>query len=248
MRCRAEARLVQVNARHAQPAAARGEQPAEHAKGRGLARAVGSEQAKDLARPDLEADMIDRGECPEPPDQVADLDDHFVAGSLRRPVEDRGARKRLPRGRCRTQQDHEPVFKAWRHRNDRGALERAGARHGGGHGGGRYEPDLPTFRDRIDDARVVEQPGLEPARRLPRGRHGKERPAGRLAAQLGRRALRQDPALLQHDTSIAPLGLVQVGCADQHRQALVVDQLPDDLPEVPPRQRIDANRRFIQQQ
>ena len=58
-----------------------GEQAAQHAKGRGLAGAVGAEQAEDFAAMDLEADMIDRGECAEPPDQIVDLDDSAAAGA-----------------------------------------------------------------------------------------------------------------------------------------------------------------------
>ena len=67
-------------------------------------------------------------------------------------------------------------------------------------------------------------------------------------AHFGRRSLRQTLPSCSTTTTLAPLGLVQVGRAEQHRQSLVVDQLPDDLPQVPPRQRIDANRRLIQQQ
>ena len=73
---------AQVHAGHAQRAACGREQPAEHAKRRGLARPVGPEQAEDLAPVDVEADVVDGGEAAKLPDQVADLDDTSVALSL----------------------------------------------------------------------------------------------------------------------------------------------------------------------
>ena len=63
-----------------------------------------------------------------------------------------------------------------------------------------------------------------------------------------RAALRQHLALCKHDDVVAAFGLVEIGCAEQHRQALVVDQLQDDLPQFAARQRIDADRRLVQQQ
>ena len=35
---------------------------------------------------------------------------------------------------------------------------------------------------------------------------------------------------------------------EQHRQPLIVNQLQDDLPQLPARQRIDADGRLVQQQ
>ncbi len=51
-------RMAHVGARHMQLTAARRQQPAQHAEGGGLARAVGSEQPEDLAAAHLE---VDRG-------------------------------------------------------------------------------------------------------------------------------------------------------------------------------------------
>ena len=141
---------------------------------------LGPSRPKISPRSDLEADMIDRSEGPEPPDQVVDLDDHFVAVSLRRPLERHGARKGSPRGRCPTQQDHEAVFEPWLRRNDRRALKRADARHGGRpQGRPCTNRTCPPSGTASTMPRVVEQPRLQPARRLPRGRLGKKRPAGR---------------------------------------------------------------------
>ena len=44
------------------------------------------------------------------------------------------------------------------------------------------------------------------------------------------------------------LGFVQVRCAEEHRQTLVIDELQDDLPQFATRQRIDTDRRLIEQQ
>ena len=42
--------------------------------------------------------------------------------------------------------------------------------------------------------------------------------------------------------------LVEVGCAHQHRLAFLVNQLQNDLPQLLPRHRIDADGRLIEQQ
>jgi hypothetical protein len=53
---------------------------------------------------------------------------------------------------------------------------------------------------------------------------------------------------VQHEHLRAALGLVHVGGADDHAQLLVIDQLLHDLPQIAPRQRIDAHAGFVQQQ
>src|SRR5262249_54575438 len=55
------------------------EQPAQHADGGGLARAVGAEDAEDLAGADVEGDVVDRPDRPETLGQPADLDRRLVA-------------------------------------------------------------------------------------------------------------------------------------------------------------------------
>ncbi len=44
------------------------------------------------------------------------------------------------------------------------------------------------------------------------------------------------------------LRLVEVGGAEQDRQSLIVHELEDDVPQFAARQRIDADRRLVEQQ
>jgi hypothetical protein len=61
-------------------AAARGEQRAEHPDGRGLARAVGSEEAIDLAGADLEVETVDGDDVAERAAQAAGRDRAAAGG------------------------------------------------------------------------------------------------------------------------------------------------------------------------
>ena len=70
--------VAQVDARHAQRAAGGRQQAAQHPKRRRLAGAVGSEQPEDFAAMDFKADVIDRREGPETPDQIVYLDHGLV--------------------------------------------------------------------------------------------------------------------------------------------------------------------------
>ena len=79
MLARRSARGAQVEARDAQRAGGRGEEPAQHAEGRGLAGAVRAEEPENLAAMDPEIDAIDRGEGAEPAHEVADFDDDLAA-------------------------------------------------------------------------------------------------------------------------------------------------------------------------
>ncbi len=53
---------------------------------------------------------------------------------------------------------------------------------------------------------------------------------------------------MQHDHAAAALGLIQVGGAQQHRQALLSHQTRHDFPQLPARQRVDADGGLIEQQ
>jgi hypothetical protein len=77
------ARMPQVDAGHAQLAAAGGQQAAEHAEGGGLARAVGAEQAEDLAAPHREAGAGHGGEIAEAAHEVFHFDDDFAGCACR---------------------------------------------------------------------------------------------------------------------------------------------------------------------
>ena len=54
------------------------------------------------------------------------------------------------------------------------------------------------------------------------------------------------PFMQDHDMATA-LGFIQIRGAQQYRQALLIDELEDYLPQFATRQRIDADRRFIEQ-
>ena len=71
---------TQIHSRHPQRAAGSGQQSAQHAKRRGLACAVGTEQAEDLAPLNIEADVVNGNETAELADQIADLDDGVRTG------------------------------------------------------------------------------------------------------------------------------------------------------------------------
>jgi len=58
-----------------------GDQPEDHVQGGGLAGAVGTEQADDLARADPEADAVHGGDRPEALGDVADVEDRHTADS-----------------------------------------------------------------------------------------------------------------------------------------------------------------------
>ena len=53
---------------------------------------------------------------------------------------------------------------------------------------------------------------------------------------------------MQHDDVAAPFGLVEIGRAEQHGQALLADEMQDDLPQLAARQRIDADRRLVEEE
>ena len=242
--------MPQVDAGHAQRAAGGRQQAAEHAKGRRLAGAVGAEQAEDLAALHLEADVIDRGEVAELAHQVAaprptDRPRPWPArGSTGRA----GAAAVAVGARAASQQHHEPVLEARRdgaHRR-RPALPMPAARRR--RHGGRNAPRPPAARRRRR-WRVVEQPRLQRARRLARPAAWR-RSTGRRHAGAIRSGVPDAstwPWCSTNDLRAA-LGLVEVRGADQHRQALSSTSCCDDLPQLAPRQRIDADRRLVEQQ
>ncbi len=235
------ARRAQVDAGDAQRAAGRRQQAAEHAEGGRLAGAVGAEQAEDLAGLDLEADVVDGGEGAELAHQIADLDGvvAVVGAPCVRPSEsDRGAA--APRSPA-VQQHHEAVLEARRDRRRVDAGERAAL--------GLDQPHLAALRHRVDDVGIVEQPRLEqraPAR-PPAAWRGTRAPPRRSVTDCGGPCASTLPSCMTTDV-LAALRLVQVRGADQHRQALVVDEVQDDLPQLAPRQRVDADRRLVEQQ
>src|SRR6516225_2102032 len=52
---------------------------------------------------------------------------------------------------------------------------------------------------------------------------------------------------MQNDDMATSFGLVQIGRAQQDREPFILDEMKNDVPELAPRQRIDANRRLVEQ-
>ena len=97
---------------------------------------------------------------------------------------------------------------------------------------------------------TIEQPRLQRARGLPRrgGVSDEAAARGQLRDLAAAGPATSTSPLVQHDDAAAALGLVEIGRAEQHGQALLVHQVADDLPQLAPRQRIDADRRLVEQQ
>ena len=114
---------------------------------------------------------------------------------------------------------------------------------------GAHDAHAAAFGHRIDDVRLVRAAAPAARARLaPAGGVSYEAASRGQPRDLLRRALRQHSPCVQHDDVIAALGLIEIGGAQQHGQALIVHQLAHDLPQLAPRQRIDADRRLVEQQ
>ena len=70
--------------------------------------------------------------------------------------------------------------------------------------------------------------------------------AGEAAAQPVWRVEREQASLVQQRDTVAALGLVEVRRADENRDALL-EKLGEQLPELAPRDRIDAGGRLVEQ-
>src|SRR3990170_2239013 len=80
-------------------------------------------------------------------------------------------------------------------------------------------------------------------RGLALGRRAGEQRGGEFRVRRG-----QDAPAGHEGHARAPFRFIQIRGGDQHRHALIPGQSGDDLPEVPPRQRIHAGRRLVQQE
>ena len=91
---------------------------------------------------------------------------------------------------------------------------------------------LAALRNGIDNVlRIIEQTGLQDARRLTlRWSRNKAETAGTMANLL-RRILRQQFAFMQNKDLCAPLGFIQVSCRYKHGQLLILNHLLDDFPQ-----------------
>src|SRR5262249_44641233 len=138
--------------------------------------------------------------------------------------------------RCPLQQDHEPIFKPCWHRGDSEthsrvvlwevATTRAVLRTDEAH--------ASTFWHCINDVRGIEQTCLEMARLLPGGVRRQERSAGYYVCDVRGYPLRQHLALMQDEVMPAALGFIQIGGTEQHSKALLLHQMKNDPPKLPP--------------
>ena len=108
---------AQVDASHPQRAAGGRQQAAQHAEGGGLAGAVGPKQTEDFAAPDLEADMIDRGEgCRNAaPDRAPRLPSRLAPARCSAQLGRSNVMFAAGRSRPPAQQHHEAILEARRH-------------------------------------------------------------------------------------------------------------------------------------
>ena len=146
------------------------------------------------------------------------------------------------------QQHHEAILESRLHRRDRDTIERSVAPKSIRDLSRPDQSHTAAFGHRVDHPRVIQQSRLQPARLLPDWRIGQVHSSGRQFAHIRWTALRQYLSLVQDDDMPTPLRLIQIGCAEEHGQALIIDKLQNDVPQFPARQRVHADRGLVQQQ
>jgi hypothetical protein len=112
---------------------------------------------------------------------------------------------------------------------------------------GQHDADAATVRNGVHDGGLVQEPCLPGARRLIGRRIGQPHTAGSDTADVLRRSLSQHLSLMQDDDVAAALRLIEIGRGEQHGQALFVHERLNDFPQLPARQRIDTDGRFVEQ-
>ncbi len=161
------------------------------------------------------------------------------AGSRRR----RGDRERLIAGR-RAQERHEAVLKA-------GPRRLKGAQVGERSGGlvaVQHDAHASGLRHGVHHLRHQQQSRLQVSSLFRPARGQQEDATLGGLAHACRRALREHPAPIQHDDMVAGVRLIEIGGADDDRQALVAHEAVDDLPELATRQRVDAGGGLVEQE
>src|SRR4029079_7018559 len=73
-------RVIDLGAEHGDRAAARGQDAGNEVEGRALAGAVGTDQGDDLARPDIERDVVDGDDAAELLSRLGDEQQHLRPG------------------------------------------------------------------------------------------------------------------------------------------------------------------------
>ena len=245
---------AQVDARHPQGARCGGQKPAQHAEGRGLAGTVRAQQTEDFPPAHLERGVVHGHEVSEGTHQIANLDDgslllHSPGRRRRRCL---GMRSRHGiRRRARSsghvlptllpEQKHEGIFQPFGHRT-------SGLLGGQAHVPAQHPAHGPALGHGIHGTRIVHEACLQHAGRLCRSGLAHPHLNLCLCPQVSRPALGQHASFVQHHDLIAALGFVEIGGADDHAHALVLQEALDDFPQFAARERIDTHRGFIEEE
>jgi hypothetical protein len=233
---------VEVEAFDEGGAGRRPHQAAHHLEGGGLAGAVGTEQAEHLAAPHGKRNVGDGGEAAEALGQAARLDRDAIPRTLH--GAGCGGARRLVLGR---EHGEVGVLEARRHGADLGArcevqqrcLRRARAV-------AHDEPEGAALHDRIGDLGPRADAGERGASAFAPG-VGEKDAARHPLRQFCRRTGMKEPPVVQQQHVGAALGLVEIRCAPDDGDA-VRDKLLHHAPQLAPRNRIDADARFVEQQ
>ncbi len=112
----------------------------------------------------------------------------------------------------------------------------------------RNDPHASGTDGGIRDLPVADNMGLNAARFDVRRRVYQEYAVAYLFPERRGRSLHYFFAFVQHHHIMTAFGFIQIGCRQQHADALLFDETVDDLPQLAARNRIDPDSRFIQQQ
>ena len=234
--------MPQVVARHRAMAGSGGEQAAQHLEGGGLARAVGAEQAVDLAARDGEIHVARGGEIAEALGQGVGLDrghvarrDHAIAFG-----------QRAGPFRAAAQDFDEPVLEA---RGGGGAacagaaVQRVRPRNRAAFA--HQQAHRPALDRAVGDVGPVERLLQEMAAARGKARH-LDHPAFHSPGKVARRPLEQQPAVIQQIDAVALLGFVEIGGGPQYADAFA-GQFLHHRPQFAARDRVYAHARFVEQ-
>ena len=244
--CRA-ARTQQVHTVHAALARRGPRQAAKHAEGGGLARAVGPQQAEDLAGAHREADVVGRREAAEALGQLLRHDAfRRFHGQPRRLAAALASCPAVGRGLLiePAHHVHVGVFQTG------GDVLSPGLAHGGPRAFrsvlSQQHTDAAALHQGIFHARRPRPAGQGRLAALAARRHMEHAPFHPGGEPLGR-AVVEDAAAVQHDDARTARGLVQIGRGPDDGHA-VIAQFADHLPQLLPRQGVHAHTGFVQQQ
>ena len=112
----------------------------------------------------------------------------------------------------------------------------------------RDEVDFATDRNGIRDAGVVQETALEHPHRHRVCRRDVAATAVRDVAKFFRRSRCENAAVIQYMHGLAERRLVHIGRTHEHGEMFLLRQRLEDLPKLATRERIDADRRLVEDQ